>query len=48
VEMSLPHVYASQVEYMSENLKYREFVTLSHHLQAPGHPLRRHPSAHYG
>ena len=31
VEMSLPHVYASQVEYMSENLKYREFVTLSLH-----------------
>lgn len=31
VEMSSPHVYASQVEYMSENLKYREFVTLSLH-----------------
>lgn len=31
VEMSLPHVYASQVEYMSENLKYREFVTISLH-----------------
>ncbi len=31
VEMSLPHVYASQVEYMSENLKYRENVTLSIH-----------------
>ena len=31
VEMSLPHVYASQVNYMSENLKYREFVTLSLH-----------------
>ena len=31
VEMSLPHVYASQVEYMSENLKYREHVTLSVH-----------------
>ncbi len=31
VEMSLPHIYASQVEYMSENLKYREFVTLSLH-----------------
>ena len=31
VEMSLPHVYASQVEYMSENLKYRENVTLSLH-----------------
>ena len=31
VEMSLPHVYASQVEYMSENLKYREFVTVSLH-----------------
>ena len=24
VEMSMPHVYASQVEYMHENLKYRE------------------------
>lgn len=31
VEMSLPHVYASQVEYMSKNLKYREYVTLSVH-----------------
>ncbi|MBQ8178001.1 MAG: 2-isopropylmalate synthase [Clostridia bacterium] len=31
VEMSSPHVYASQVEYMSENLKYREYVTLSLH-----------------
>ena len=31
VEMSLPHVYASQVEYMSRHLKYREFVTLSVH-----------------
>ncbi len=31
VEMSLPHVYASQVEYMSENLKYREHVTVSLH-----------------
>ena len=31
VEMSLPHVYASQVEYMSENLKYRDHVTLSLH-----------------
>ncbi len=31
VEMSLPHVYASQVEYMHENLKYREFVTISLH-----------------
>lgn len=31
VEMSLPHVYASQVEYMNENLKYREHVTLSLH-----------------
>ncbi len=31
VEMSSPHIYASQVEYMSENLKYREFVTLSLH-----------------
>jgi len=31
VEMSMPHVYASQVEYMSENLKYRNHVTLSLH-----------------
>ncbi len=31
VEMSMPHVYASQVEYMSENLKYREYVTVSLH-----------------
>ena len=31
VEMSMPHVYASQVEYMDKNLKYREYVTLSLH-----------------
>ena len=31
VEMSMPHVYASQVEYMCRNLKYREFVTVSLH-----------------
>ncbi len=31
VEMSMPHVYASQVEYMHKNLKYREFVTISLH-----------------
>lgn len=31
VEMSLPHVYASQIEYMCENLKYREYVTVSLH-----------------
>ena len=31
VEMSMPHVYASQVEYMCKNLKYREFVTVSVH-----------------
>jgi len=31
VEMSMPHVYACQVEYMSENLKYCEHVTLSLH-----------------
>jgi len=31
VEMSMPHVYASQIEYMHENLKYRENVTISLH-----------------
>ncbi len=31
VEMSLAHVYANQVEYMHENLKYRENVTISIH-----------------
>ncbi|MEA5136614.1 MAG: 2-isopropylmalate synthase [Candidatus Fimivivens sp.] len=31
VEMSLPHVYASQIEYMSERFKYRENVILSLH-----------------
>lgn len=31
VEMSLPHVYASQVEFMNKNLKYRENVTISLH-----------------
>ena len=31
VQLSLPHIYASQVEYMSKNLKYRENVILSQH-----------------
>ena len=31
VEMSMPHVFANAVEYMSENLKYRENVILSLH-----------------
>ncbi len=31
VEMSLPHVYASQVEYMSENMHNRENVIISLH-----------------
>lgn len=31
VEMSLPHIYASQVEFMDKNLKYREYVTISLH-----------------
>ena len=31
VEMSLPHVYASQIEYMSKHLKYRENVEISLH-----------------
>ena len=31
VEHSMPHVYASQVEYMCKNMKYRENVILSLH-----------------
>src|SRR5699024_8866917 len=31
VSMSMPHVYASQIEYMSDHLKYRENVVLSLH-----------------
>ncbi len=31
VEHSMPHVYASQIEYMSENMKYRDSVVLSLH-----------------
>ena len=31
VEMSLPHIYATQVEYMNDNLKYRENVIISLH-----------------
>lgn len=31
VEMSMPHIVASQVEYMHKNLKYRENVTISLH-----------------
>ena len=31
VEVSMPHVYANQVEYMHKNLKYRENVVISLH-----------------
>lgn len=31
VSMSMPHVYASQIEYMSEHLKYRDNVIVSLH-----------------
>ncbi len=31
VENAMPHVYASQVEYISENMKYRDNVVLSLH-----------------
>jgi 2-isopropylmalate synthase len=31
VEMSMPHVYATQVAYISQNLKYRDNVVLSLH-----------------
>lgn len=31
VQMSMPHVYASQIEFMSDHLKYREHVILSLH-----------------
>lgn len=31
VQMSMPHVYASQIEYMNDHLKYRENVILSLH-----------------
>ena len=31
VQHSMPHVYASQIEYMSENMQYRENVILSQH-----------------
>ncbi len=31
VQMSMPHVYASQIEYFSKNLKYRDSVVLSLH-----------------
>ncbi len=31
VELSMPHVYANQVAYLNENLKYREHVILSLH-----------------
>ena len=31
VEMSMPHVYASQIEYMCDNLYKREFVNVSLH-----------------
>ncbi len=31
VQVSMPHVYANQIEYMSDNLKYRENVIISLH-----------------
>lgn len=31
VQVSMPHVYANQVEYMCENIKYRENVIISTH-----------------
>ena len=31
VQVSMPHVYANQVEYMCENIKYRENVLISTH-----------------
>lgn len=31
VQLSMPHVYASQIEYMSDHLKYRDNVILSLH-----------------
>lgn len=31
VELSLPHVYANQIEYMCKNVKYRENVVISLH-----------------
>lgn len=31
VQHSMPHVYASQIEYMCENMKYRENVIVSLH-----------------
>ena len=31
VQLSMPHVYASQVEYMCNNLKYREHIMVSLH-----------------
>lgn len=31
VQMSMPHVYASQIEYVSDNLKYRDSVIVSLH-----------------
>lgn len=31
VELSMPHVYASQIEYMSKNMHYRDSVEISQH-----------------
>ncbi len=31
VELSMPHIYANQIEYMCDNLKYRENVVVSLH-----------------
>ena len=37
VEMSMPHVYAQQIEYMSKHLHSRENVIVSIHPHRPGH-----------
>ncbi|MBR3267280.1 MAG: 2-isopropylmalate synthase [Oscillospiraceae bacterium] len=31
VQLSMPHVYANQIEYLCDHLKYREYVTVSLH-----------------
>ena len=35
VEMSMPHVYANQIEYCDKHLKYRDSVIISTHPASP-------------
>ena len=39
VEMSMPHVYANQIEYCDKHLKYRDSVIISTHPTTTAAPV---------